>query len=551
MDQFNYNVPVGGYGQLRYNPQMPGLAQIGQGPQGINPGYLPYNAMPLINSSVNSNQPALQMHGQRELGNIDYSHIMQSQELQGMGAYLRGLNQRKDFLSYNRTQSNPLKMIPQNPNTSQQSLYGEQGMKKGGKVRMDLGGGEGGGPEINTKNMIKSDLSGRGDVKRIDLINSVLSGRNSSIYGYGDNQDKLMMQAYLWRKQSQGQSPEQMIQGFYNKPVDQNNPIDVQRQNLRSIGYGPNAMYNNTPNEGVRAFAEGGRFDDFDSFDEDDFEDLKDELDRYFKEGKEPPAALQEKEDQMQDKEDKEPEQQEQPNTHNAINFLNNISNNPDISDIEDDDKTEDGKYVTAAPIDLRTPIPQHSSPVNGSAMPDMSDHPLLQSFKKGIANVENAAYTEGNKNSTAFGKYQFTAPTLEAVREMQFSNIPKKDFVDTYKSDPQFQERVMDAYSAHLLQKYPDPHQAATAFYLGEGKANYYNQPNYNPGHGNVSVGKYLSTFDQGYNKRQGGHIMNKPQGMMLPFEPQMKMKEGGEYDLTELQIQQLEKQGYKIQRL
>jgi len=175
--------------------------------------------------------------------------------------------------------------------------------------------------------------------------------------------------------------------------------------------------------------------------------------------------------------------------------------------DNDDNDDSTPPQYIQAPSLSL-----------NGSAMPDQSGNPLLQSFKNGIAKVENAAYTEGNKFSSAFGKYQFTAPTLEAVREQHFPNIPKKDFVDTYKSDGKFQERVMDAYSSHLLSKYPDPHQAATAFFLGEGKANYYNQPNYRPTPNNLTVGKYLQNFDSGY-KRQGGHIMNKPEQIDLNF--------------------------------
>ena len=134
----------------------------------------------------------------------------------------------------------------------------------------------------------------------------------------------------------------------------------------------------------------------------------------------------------------------------------------------------------------------------------------------------------------------------------MQFSNIPKSDFVNTYKTDPKFQERVMDAYSAHLLAKYSNNvDKASTAFFLGEGKSNYYNQPSYRPNSYNLTVGQYLDKFHQGYNQRTGGYIMNKPEGIDLPFEPQMKMKLGGEYELTNTQIQNLRKQGYEIEEI
>lgn len=553
MDQFNYNVQMPGYGQLRYNPQMPQLANLGQqGPQNIPNQFLPNGMMPMVNNQVNPNSPQYTMSAQRQFGNIDYQHIQQSQMLQGIGGWLKQQNQARDFRTYNRTQSNPLKMIPQNPNTSEQSLYGEQGMRRGGKVKMAFGGD----PDINAKNIAAAKASGYDDATMADRINSILAGTQKGVTNYGDDRDKLSMQAYLFRQQNSnsGKGPEDVIRSFYNLPYS-GDPIDTMRLKYKNMN--PVNMYWNTPDVTVRKgkggnvkFAEGGRFDDFDNFDEDDFEDLKDELDKYFKDKGDAPQALLDKEQDGEDKEDQQDKQsdtsqnEDQPMSHEAINFMNNIQ--PDDKD-DDDDKTDqsNGQYINGPGVSLSTPTPKpsFSSPINGSAMPDMSGHPLIEAFKNGIAKVENAGYTEGNKNSSAFGKYQFTTPTLEAVREMQFSNIPKQQFVDTYKSDPKFQERVMDAYSTHLLQKYPDPHMAATAFYLGEGKANYYNQPDYNPGHGNIPVGKYLNRFDQGYSQRQGGHIMNKPEQIDLNF------KEGGEYEMSDAQINLLKSQGYDIE--
>ena len=422
---------------------MPGLANVGN--MGINTSsILPNGQIPITAPNLTSGQPAYTASSQRQFGNIDFQHIADSQMLQGVGAFFREKNQAADFKRYNRTQSNPLLQIPQNPNTSQQSLYGAQGFKSGGltsgkakemlrdgtangkkltaqqkryfgyiagggKPKMAIGGDPTGGPEINTQNMIKADLSGRRDAQHVDLINSVLSGRNSSIYGYGDTQDKLMMQAYLWRKQNVGQSPEQLIQGFYGKPVANDNPIDIERRNLSSIGYGPNAMYNDTPNMGVRAFADGGPTDiDPDEFDNEDFEDLKDELDRYFKDKGNASAPKEESDE-------KEPEQQEgateQPMENSrrgqALDFLmQNDDEDYDKEDFDDINNSDNGggsayPYVKGQPIDLRTPLNKpgggnFSSGINGSMMPDMSNHPLLQSFNNGIAKVENAAYSEG-----------------------------------------------------------------------------------------------------------------------------------------------------------
>lgn len=395
---YQYNIPQSGYEPLRYAPQMP-LAQTSTPMQGVSNTFLPNNQMAPMNTfGVTPPNPQYTMESKRQFGNIDYNHIAASQTLQGVGAYLRQNKLQSEAKDYQRIQNNPLSQIPQNPNTSQQSLYGMNQFKKGGKVMA------------------------------------------------------------------------------------------------------------------------GGGTADFDDFDEEDFQDLKDQMDKYFSQkGEQAPEEQKvdtEDKDQVADAQDTE---QDQPMSHEAINFLN--SNQPQPFDTSDDDD-QTGQYITA---------PSLSANVHGSSMPDMSDHPLLQQFKNGIAKVENAGYQEGNKNSSAFGKYQFTNGTLEAVREMQFKDIPKKDFQEAYKSDPKFQERVMDAYGTHLLSKFPDPHQAATAFFLGEGKANFYNQPDYRPTPNNLTVGSYLKNFDSGY-KRQGGHIMNSPGSVDLPIEPGMKMAEGGD---------------------
>lgn len=518
----NYSIPFPGYGQLRYNPQMP-LANMNQG---LNP-IMAGNPMMYQPQGMAGNQGGspYQMSSQWQFG-MNYNHIAASQAVQGIGAYLRQNNQRNDFKSYNRTQQNPLLQIPNNPNTSQQAEYGMNQFKRGGKIKMADGGDPG---KFTSDNIMASKASGMQDVDVVNRINKVLSTGSSpgNILNYDKDTQSLINGAFMWKQQNQGKSPQDAIQGFFNRPADPSNSQDYLRLRLGKIGYGADAMYNNPTNPmkkgGPVKMAEGGKpdFDNFKDFDEEDFEDLKDEMDKYFSEkGKTPEVPEKEDKEDTEQKEEK-PEDQDEPMSHEAINFMNG-----DFSDKDEQPPSDQNgvpQYIQAPPLSL-------SSNVNGSMMPDMSSHPLIEAFKNGIAKVENAGYGEGNKNSSAFGKYQFTNGTLEAVREMQFKDIPKKDFVDTYRSDPKFQERVMDAYAGHLLDKFPDPHQAATAFFLGEGKANYYNQPDYNPGHGNISVGSYLKNFDQGYNKKQGGHIMNKPGSVDLPFAPQMKMADGGE---------------------
>lgn len=354
----NYSIPASGYNPLRFDPNM--IAnQLATYQQGQN----------------NQNQPAYQMKKELQFG-PNYSHIAMSNAIQGIGAFLRGRNQVNDFKSYNKVQQNPLLQLPQNPNTSQQSQYGMDQFKKGGKK-----------------------------------------------------------------------------------------------------------------------MAEGGMAD-FDDFDEEDFQDLKGQMDKYFSEkGSTPEVPNTDQEDKEEEKPQEE-QGQDEPMTHAALNFLNT----PQEDEPEEEPKPDetDDTQINEPPISL-----------SGKNNPDQSTDPLVESFKRGIAKVENAGYNEGNKNSSAFGKYQFTSATREGVREQFFKNINKKDFETAYKEDPKFQEKVMDVYGSHLLHQFNgNVHEAAIAHFLGPGKANMYTQPNYNPGGGNVSVGKYLNTFDKGYGQRRGGQI-------------------------------------------
>ena len=137
-----------------------------------------------------------------------------------------------------------------------------------------------------------------------------------------------------------------------------------------------------------------------------------------------------------------------------------------------------------------------------------------IQAFKQHIAATEGAGYfsptsikgKDGKPASSAYGKYQFVKDTRQKVRDLYFSDIPRQEFENLYKTSPLFQEQVMDKYSAHLLDKFKDPKTAATAFFLGEGAAHRVNDPNYNPGGGNKSVGKYLR--DAKFQK--GGKVEN-----------------------------------------
>lgn len=113
------------------------------------------------------------------------------------------------------------------------------------------------GPGINAVNISAAKSSGLDNSSVLDHLNSILSGRSSNVGTFGGDHGALAMQAYTWRAQNPGRSPEQIISSFYDRPVTAGNTADAYRQTLSKIGYGPNAVYNDTPNQSVR-MAYGG-----------------------------------------------------------------------------------------------------------------------------------------------------------------------------------------------------------------------------------------------------------------------------------------------------
>lgn len=268
--------------------------------------------------------------------------------------------------------------------------------------------------------------------------------------------------------------------------------------------------------------AMGGPSDDFNQEDMDELRDMKEDLQDYLDKIHSQPAnapVAEKEEESKPDEETKETapdEDDEQPYKSDAMKLLMS-GVNPGEDEEEEDTSGEVQK--------------PGSAPLAGSMMPNMSGHPMLEAFKKGVANSENASYFQpaDDPKSSAFGKYQFNKPTLENVREKFFPNIKKNDFVTTYQKDPQFQETVMDKYSTYLLSKYPTPQNAALAFFLGEGGAKKVTGPSYRPTPTNSTVGQYLGQFNKGFSGQT--------------------FKEGGTYELTDVQISQLRKQGYELE--
>lgn len=163
---------------------------------------------------------------------------------------------------------------------------------------------------------------------------------------------------------------------------------------------------------------------------------------------------------------------------------------------------------------------------------PDMATgepEEVLEAFKNGISNVESGGdYYAQAKGSSAYGKYQFTKGTLEQVRKQFFPNVKPKEFETAYKTDPDFQEKVMDVYGTYLLSTSNTPQEAALKHFLGEVGAKKATSPTYHPGGINLNVGAYVNKFNKGF-----------------------KYEQGGTYEVPDDEIENLRNQGYDIEIL
>lgn len=103
---------------------------------------------------------------------------------------------------------------------------------------------------FNAKNLTNSANSGIQDAEFVDKLNYILATGNhakGNLGTQGKEGSDLLTSAYLWKQQNPTASPEDTIQGFYSRPVSGGNASDALRQRLGKIGYGPVAMYKNSP----------------------------------------------------------------------------------------------------------------------------------------------------------------------------------------------------------------------------------------------------------------------------------------------------------------
>jgi len=129
-----------------------------------------------------------------------------------------------------------------------------------GNLLAQTGGG------FTQQNIGASHASGINEAYFADDINSVLANnkRTNTQGVYTPDQQALIQKAYIYKAtQPQGRTPEQLIQGFYGSPVNQNDPTDILRQKTGRFNLDPVANYYSTPNTNVQqkpAAQAGGGF---------------------------------------------------------------------------------------------------------------------------------------------------------------------------------------------------------------------------------------------------------------------------------------------------
>lgn len=143
----------------------------------------------------------------------------------------------------------------------------------------------------------------------------------------------------------------------------------------------------------------------------------------------------------------------------------------------------------TPFPLRGRSPLPNQTQFVESFFNPigQMSTSPSTgpgddefnRRLKQAIGSAESSGiYTASPnvKGATAYGKYQFTKPTLKGIYDRFYKNSYEsfEDFNNQYRSNPTIQEQVMSTRLNDLRQKYgDDPQRIALVHRLGEGGAN------------------------------------------------------------------------------
>lgn len=135
------------------------------------------------------------------------------------------------------------------PLTEKQRRY--MGAVASGYAAMGEGVPGGGNPPFNTQNLIAYNSPQSKDMQYLDQLNYVLASGNmpkGGLHGYNADQQNLIRSAYLWKGQNVGKRPEDVISGFFNRPITTGNTADAYRQKLNTYNNSAVASYYDSPN---------------------------------------------------------------------------------------------------------------------------------------------------------------------------------------------------------------------------------------------------------------------------------------------------------------
>ena len=146
-----------------------------------------------------------------------------------------------------------------NPVTKKRAIFAQNAAKwhheNGGELIADSGFAGPGDPilkQIGGNGELATPQS-RTDAYLLDDINKTLiSKQRMKNTGYAPDQQKLLTDAYIWRSKNPTLNSDDAMKDYFDQQVDQKNPMHMMRAKLGKIGYGPQAMYNNTPNMDVQ-----------------------------------------------------------------------------------------------------------------------------------------------------------------------------------------------------------------------------------------------------------------------------------------------------------
>ena len=140
-------------------------------------------------------------------------------------------------------------MVSQNPHPARPHPLHRGAI--GARKVMAFGSGEGPGT-MTLKSALDAKSKGYDDASMADDLGMLLMTGNYPAGRVTSANQGLYDSAFIYRSQHAGASPEAMVNGYYGRPVDPNNPVDMMRGRLGKLNNDPVANLRESPNIQVR-----------------------------------------------------------------------------------------------------------------------------------------------------------------------------------------------------------------------------------------------------------------------------------------------------------